>query len=86
MHGLSRRSQIGCVTIGVVFYSLWELWKHRCKLKFEGGTTSNPHAVIHATLSHARNMNNMASPKRRPTHWERSVSENLAVEENGCIG
>lgn len=35
--GTSLRSQVDYTIIGIIFFDLWELWKHCCKLKFEGG-------------------------------------------------
>lgn len=36
-HGASNRSQYGYTIHCVIACMLWEVWKQRCKLKFEGG-------------------------------------------------
>lgn len=54
--GTSLRSQVDYTIIGIIFFDLWELWKHRCKLKFEGGVL-DPQTVIHATLRHIQSLN-----------------------------
>lgn len=77
-NGVNIRSQMGYTITGAIFYSLWELWKHRCKLKFEGGT-ANPNAIINATLSHVRFMNGFMIPKRRETQFEKTMLQNLCI-------
>lgn len=35
LYGVSHRSQLGYSTIAIIFYGLWEIWKERCRIKFE---------------------------------------------------
>lgn len=43
------RAQMGYTTLGIIFFGLWEIWKHRCRLKFDGGGLE-PNMVIHNVL------------------------------------
>lgn len=80
LHGVSRRSQMG-YTIGIIFFMLWEIWKHMCKLKYEG-RICNPQSIIEATLSHIQFMNSYMVPKHQPTIWEGTMMQILGVNVN----
>lgn len=82
LHGVSRRSQLGYSTIGIVFYGLWEIWKERCTAKYEDGKIST-HRVFHAIYEHIYNLNMMHTPKRRPTNWETNKLEMIGVPVKG---
>lgn len=79
MHGISNRSQLGNLIRGSISVMLWEFWKHRCKLKLEGGG-SNPLAVIQATLQQLQQVNNLQDPMRHITQWERNILEMLVIQ------
>ncbi|KAL3648874.1 hypothetical protein CASFOL_005277 [Castilleja foliolosa] len=36
-HGSSRRSQMGILILGVIFYGCWNIWKERCRLRYDEG-------------------------------------------------
>lgn len=84
MNGISMRSQMGYTTLGILFYGLWEIWKHRCKLKFEGGAM-DPRVVIHATTRHLHDMNIICTPKRRPTRWEEICLARINIPITACL-
>lgn len=64
--------------MGIVFFSLWEIWKHLCRLKFEGGTL-DPRSVIQIVSHAIRDMNQQWSSKRQHTIWEGVVLERLNI-------
>lgn len=79
MQGTSYRSQFGYTMLGIISFSLWEIWKQRCKLRFEGSTRES-RAVICATLHHLREANMVSQPKRIPTRMDRILLETLGVQ------
>lgn len=60
LHGFSSRLQCGYNVRGLIDFGLWEIWKHRCKLKFEGGTME-PQVVIRITTHHLQVANTVLS-------------------------
>lgn len=76
--GVSRRSQLGYVTLAIMFYGLWEIWKERCSMTYDDTKRSRAQ-VIHAVYEHVYAMNLMQMPKRKPSHWEVNILEMLRV-------
>lgn len=72
------RAQLGYTSLGIIIFGLWEMWKHSCRLKFEGGELE-PTMVIHNVLRQVQDMNTLCKPKRRPTRWEEILLEMLRV-------
>lgn len=69
---------MGYSMVGIIFFGLWELWKHCYKLKFEGGML-NSTAVIYATIRQVRELNTYCDPKCRHTRWEEVMLESLSI-------
>lgn len=65
--GFSLRAQCGYNVLGIIIFGLWMLWKHHCKLKFEGAVLA-PQAVVRSYF-----------PKRRHTWWEGVILESLRL-------
>lgn len=68
----SRRSQVGITIIGFIFYGFREIWKERCRIRFEDGTR-NSRQLIHKICAQLYVMNLTVVPKRAATTWERTI-------------
>lgn len=76
--GSSRRAQLGYVTLTIIFYGLWEIWKEQCSMKYED--IKRPWSqIIHAIYEHIYTRNLLHTPKRKPTHWEINILEKLRL-------
>lgn len=78
-HGISYRSQFGNTMLGIIFFTIWHIWKHRCNLRFEGGTRDS-RAIICETLHHLREANMVSRSKRTPKRMDRILLEMLGVQ------
>lgn len=72
MHGVSRRSQLGYTTLAIIFYGLWEIWKDRCAIKYEG-TRKSTHRILQVIYEHLYNVNLLHIPERKPSIWEANI-------------
>lgn len=79
LHGFSLRAQCGYTTLGIIFFGLWEIWKHRCRLKFEGESFDSS-TVICANLHHIQERNALYNPKRNRTVWESNILDTLGIQ------
>lgn len=88
-HGTSTRSLVGITVLGVFFYGIWEIWKHRCQAMFEN-VQMNAHQIIRLVLQHVQFLGLLSNPKRDSTFWEVNILEQLripnrqAVRRKGC--
>lgn len=72
MHGVSYRSQLGFMTFSIVFCGLYEVWKSRCKIRFEDERVTSA-AIIQRIYHHVRDINRIVEPIRKPNTRERTL-------------
>lgn len=66
LHGCNRRSQLGMTTLAIILYGMWEIWKIRCRMKFEE-ERFYAHVLLRRVYNHLYGINRTNSPKCMPT-------------------
>lgn len=62
----SMRSQLGVMILGSIFYGFWDIWKERCRIRYEDGARNQPQ-LIHKIFAHIYALNLKVAPKRAAT-------------------
>lgn len=78
LHGVNRRSQLGMITLAILLYGMWEIWKIRCKMKFEG-EGFDAHILLRRMYTHIYDISFQFQPKREP-----STMDSISLEGLNC--
>ncbi|KAL3613262.1 hypothetical protein CASFOL_042885 [Castilleja foliolosa] len=75
---LSLRSQLGYTAMGTVMYSLWGIWKERCRARFENVEMDTQRAINFIT-SNIQDLNQINHPKRQIDFWGKNILDRLSI-------
>lgn len=64
--------------LGVMAYSLWELWKKRCTAKYED-IAMNSVQTTQKIMKDVQSLSIIHNPKRQSTVWEKMILEKLHI-------
>lgn len=84
MNGWSLRSQAGKCALQVMCYIVWEIWKSRCKARFENIQMNTRH-IIALVIKQVHAIQITQTPKRRPTSWEKIILDHLRIPIKAII-
>lgn len=76
LHGVNRRSQMGMITLAIILYGMWEIWKVRCRMKYEDERVDNNQLLIRV-YQHIHDISRVNHPKREATTLDRIVLDVL---------
>lgn len=76
LHEVNRRSQVGLITIAIVFYGIWEIWKIRCRMKFEEERV-DLNQLMRRMYNHIHDIFRIHRPIREPTTMDKIFLEGL---------
>lgn len=74
----NRRSQLGEMILGCLFYGFWEIWKALCRIKFDEATP-NIHSLIKRIYTHVYELSLQVTPKRVVSTWESTILESKNI-------
>lgn len=74
----SRRSQLGITILGYLFCGCWEIWKERCRIKFEE-STPNIQLLLKRIYGQLYELNARVIPKRSPSTWESTTLDIMRI-------
>lgn len=64
--------------LGCLFYGFWEIWKARCRIKFDEATP-NIHSLIKRIYTHVYELSLQVTPKRVASTWESTILESKNI-------
>lgn len=74
-----QKSHMAYVVQIILFTGCWELWKSRCRKKFEE-IDMDAQKIISRIYSHLTEIGRLIPQVERLTHWERTVSTIMAIQ------
>ncbi|KAL3655749.1 hypothetical protein CASFOL_000145 [Castilleja foliolosa] len=81
---ISLRSQLGYTTLGTMMYSLWGIWKERCRARFED-IDMNIQRVIKFINSNIQDINLITYPKRQIDSWGKNELDRLNIQVKSLV-
>lgn len=78
LRGVSRRSQLGRTVLAILVYGMWEIWKVRCRMKYEEAYFDG-NQLLRRIYEHVYDINRIHRPKREPTTIERIYLEGMNI-------
>lgn len=76
LHDAHQRSQLGVSILAVIFYGIWEMWKVRCKMKYEGDNF-NANFLLRKVYTQAHDAILLHTPKRVASTFEKISLERM---------
>lgn len=58
LHGVNRRSQLGMISLAILIYGMWEIWKTRCRMKFDE-ERFDPSRLLQRVYIHIQDLSRM---------------------------
>lgn len=70
---------MGMTILAILFYGMWEIWKQRCRMKFEGDRL-DVNNILRRVYNHVYDCTRANQPKRDPTTLDKICLEDLRCE------
>lgn len=77
-HGVHLRSQLGMTPLAITFYGWWEIWKIRCRIKYDEDVY-NANMLLRKVYHQVQELNLIFCPKRAPSTFETICLEKLEI-------
>lgn len=84
VNGVNRRSQMGRTTLAILLYGMWEIWKIRCRIKYDEASFDR-NQLLRRIYDYVYDINRVHAPKRTATTIEKIHLEGFNIPVQGIV-